>query len=124
MKANGWKWLLSLGLAAAMCFNLMAQDGRGKHRKHDHDKGKHRTETTGKRNLADKIYQVTQADSVQKAKMKPVVDRASKRLESLRLSYQKQEKRVLDSLSLQVKPYLKEDQFKKLNDWGDQRGRR
>lgn len=54
--------------------------------------------------------------------MKPAVDHASKRLESLRLSYQKQEKRVLDSLSLQVKPYLKEEQLKKLNNWKDKKG--
>lgn len=125
MKVNSWRWLLGLGLATAMCLNTMAQDGSGKHHKHGHgDKGKHRTEISTKRNLSDKIFKLTQADSVQKAKMKPVVEHASKRLETLRLSYQQQEKRVLDSLKLQVKPYLKEDQLKRLSDWNEKTGRR
>ena len=49
--------------------------------------------------------------------MKPSVEQATKRLENLRLNYQKQEKRVLDSLSLQLKPILKEDQFRRLEDF-------
>ena len=103
----------------------MAQDRHGHHGKH-HDGGrdKHYNESSGKRNLSDKVYRITQADSVQKQKMKPAVDRASKRLESLRLSYQKQEKRVLDSLSLQLKPILKEEQLQKLNDWKDRTDKR
>src|SRR5258706_16470445 len=126
MKVNrSWKWLLGLGLATALCMNVMAQGGSGKrHGGHDGDKGNQRYEKTGQRNLTDRIYRVTQADSAQKQKMKPAVDRASKRLESLRLSYQKQEKRVMDSLSLQVKAYLKEEQLKKLNDWKEKTGRR
>ena len=112
--------LLILGLAIMMCGNLMAQGGRN-HRHHgDHrDNGKSRDQHFGKRDLAQKVYRITNADSVQKTKMKPTVDRAAKRLEALRLGYQKQEKRVLDSLSLQLKPYLKEDQLKRLTDWRD-----
>jgi hypothetical protein len=123
MKRTSWKWLLSLGLATVVSLGAMAQGhGGGHHRGHDgHDK--YRYENSGKKNLSDKVYRVTQADSLQKQKMKPAVDRASKRLESLRLSYQKQEKRVMDSLSLQVKPYLKEEQLKKLNDWKDKTGK-
>jgi hypothetical protein len=123
MKTNSWKWLLSFGLATAVCMGALAQ-GHGDHRqRHDGKGGKHRYENSGKRNLSDRIYRITQADSLQKQKMKPSVDRAEKRLASLRLSYQKQEKRVLDSLSLQVKPYLKEEQLKKLNDWKDKTGK-
>ena len=123
MKTNSWKWLLSLGLATIVSLGAMAQGHHdGHHKKHDGDHGKHYYANSGKRNLSDKVYRVTEADSVQKQKMKPAVDRASKRLESLRLNYQKQEKRVLDSLSLQVKPYLKEEQLKKLNDWKDKKG--
>ena len=124
MKTTSWKWLLSLGLATIVSIGAIAQghDG-GHHKRHDGDHSKHHYANSGKRNLSDKIYRVTEADSLQKQKMKPSVDRASKRLESLRLSYQKQEQRVLDSLSLQVKPYLKEEQLKKLNDWKDKTGK-
>jgi|GEM_PF-3447343 len=122
MKTTSWKWLLSLGLATIVSLSAMAQGHHdGHHKKHDGDHSKHYYANSG-RNLSDKVYRVTEADSVQKQKMKPAVDRASKRLESLRLSFQKQEKRVLDSLSLQVKPYLKEEQQKKLNDWKDKKG--
>ncbi len=117
MKSIGWKWLFGLGLAIMVSMNAMAQDkGDHHHRRHD-DKRKHGHEYSGTRNLSDRVYHVTSADSVQKQKMKPALDRASKRLESLRANYQKQEKRVLDSLSLQVKPYLKDDQLQKLNNW-------
>ncbi len=123
MKTNSGKWLLSLGLVTAMCMGAMAQGHGDHHQRHDGKGGRHKYENSAKRNLSEKIYHVTQADSLQKLKMKPSVDRASKRLESLRLAYQKQEKRVLDSLSLQVKPYLKEEQVKKLNDWKDKTGK-
>jgi len=124
MKTKSWKWLLSLGLATIVSMGAMGQGHGGDH--HHGDGGNHRknhAEKSGKRNLSDKIYRVTQADSLQKQKMKPAIDHASKRLESIRLSYQKQEKRVMDSLSLQVKPFLKEEQVKKLNDWKDKTGK-
>lgn len=117
--------MLSLGLATLVSVSAMAQRGDGgHHRRHDggHD-GKHRYGHSEKRNLSDRIYRVTDADSTQKVKMKPAVDRATKRLETLRTNYQKQEKRVMDSLALQVKPYLKEEQLKKLSDWKEKRGK-
>ena len=105
MKTTSWKWLLSLGLATIVSLGAMAQGHGGDHHKrHDGGHGKYHDTNSSKRNLSDRIDRITDADSLQKQKMKPAVDRASKRLESLRLSYQKQERRVLDSLSLQVKP--------------------
>jgi hypothetical protein len=110
-------------LATTVSLGAMAQGHHdGHHKKHDGDHDKHHDKNSGKKDLSSKVYRITDADSLQKQKMKPSVDHASKRLESLRLSYQKQEKRVLDSLSLQVKPYLKEEQLKKLNDWKDKKG--
>jgi hypothetical protein len=125
MKRTGLMWMLSLVLAATMCINTYAQDGRnhghhGKRGKSNH----HTSDKSHYGNLSQKVYRVTQADSVQKLKMKPTLDKTSKRLAALRLNYEKQQKRVLDSLSLQVKPYLKEDQVKRLNDWKDKSGRK
>lgn len=122
---RSWLWVLSLGLATLVSVSAMAQRGDGgHHRGHGggHD-GKHRYGHSEKRNLSDRIYRITNADSTQKVKMKPAVDRAAKRLDALRANYQKQEKRVMDSLALQVKPYLKEEQLKKLSDWNDNRGK-
>src|SRR5258705_1786464 len=123
MKINRGKWLLSLGLAAAVCISALGQGHGDHHQRHDGKGGKHHYEKGGKRNLSDRIYHITEADSLQKLKMKPSVDHASKSLQVLRLAYQKQEKSVLDSLGLQVKPYLKEDQLKKLNNWKDKTGK-
>jgi hypothetical protein len=123
MNKTSWRWLLSLGLATIVSIGAMAQHGDDHHKRHgrSHDKGHY--DKSSNRNLSSRVYHVTEADSVQKQKMKPAIDRASKRLESLRLSYQKQQKKVMDSLSLQVKPYLKEEQLKKLNDWKDKTSR-
>lgn len=122
---SSWKGLLGLGLAALVSLSAMAQDGRGRHHQRHGNKGdKHHQESRGKNNLSDKVYRITTADSVQKQKLKPAIDHASKRLESIRLSYQKQEKRVLDSLTLQAKPILKEDQWQKLNNWKDKAAKR
>ena len=118
MKNRSGKWLLSLGLATAVAVGTMAQ-GNGHHQKKHGDRKDGRYENSGKRNLSEKVYRITQADSVQKAKIKPTVDHAAKRIEFLRASYRKQEKKVLDSLGLQLKPYLKEEQLKKFNDWKD-----
>lgn len=60
---------------------------------------------------------MTRADSLQKIKMKPTVERASKRLEAIRLSYQAQEKRVIDSLKLQLKPMLNATQVKLMEEF-------
>src|SRR5579859_5334717 len=121
-KHSSWKGLLGLGLATLVSLSAMAQDGRGRHHGHSDRKAVHRNDRGDKKNLSNKIYRITEADSVQKLKLKPAIDHASKRLESLRLSYQKQEKRVLDSLSLQAESVLKDDQWQKLNNWKDRTG--
>ncbi|HLZ17561.1 MAG TPA: hypothetical protein VKQ08_11000 [Cyclobacteriaceae bacterium] len=122
-KRSSWKGLLGLGLATLVSLSAMAQDGRGRHHHgRDDRRSSHREDRGSKKNLSGRIYRITEADSVQKLKLKPAIDRASKRLESLRLSYQKQEKRVLDSLSLQAKSILKDDQWQKLNTWKDRTG--
>lgn len=112
---RSWHVLLGIMLAAIISSGAYAQ-GRG-HGHGGHGRDQRNYDRSGKSSLANRVYHITDADSVQKLKMKPVLDKTSKRLEALRASYQKQVKRVLDSLSTQLKPYLKEDQLKKLNDW-------
>jgi len=119
---NSWKWLVGLGLAITICTSSFAQD-HGDHRGKPHRGGRDRSHysRSEKRDFTARVYHITNADSAQKVKMKPVLDKTNKRMESLRTNYQKQEKRVLDSLNLQLKPYLKEDQLKKLQEWKDKR---
>lgn len=118
---RSWGLLLGFIFAAIAMSGAMAQ-GHGHDRGNGHTKrgqGKQEYSHSGKSSLANRVYHITGADSVQKIKMKPVLDKATKRLEALRTSYRKQQKRVMDSLSVQLKPVLKEDQLKKLNDWHD-----
>lgn len=88
-------------------------DGRGKHGGRGHDAFRR----GGDRNFSEQVVRITHADSLQKKKLQPALDKVSKRLEALRASYQKQEKRVLDSLDAQLKPVLKEDQLKRWDDF-------
>ena len=106
---------LALGLANY----AMAQHhrGHGKGSGHHGKRGGDNIGRDGKRSLSDRVYRITEADSLQKIKMKPLVDKTAKRMESLRASYQKQEAKALDSLRAQLKPILKEEQLKKLDEF-------
>lgn len=116
----GWMVGLVCAVLISATGNVFSQ--RGDSYRHTKDRGQGDGKHTSarydsKKNFSSKIYRITEADSLQEIKMKPIVDRTSKRLESLRMSYQKQEKRVMDSLSIQLKPILKEDQMKRLDDF-------
>ena len=119
---KGWIYLMACVALISLCGSVCAQKkdtamhhkGRG-HEGYDKRDGSARSGSSV--GFSQRIYRVTQADSLQQKKMKPIVDRTSKRIDALRLSFQKQEKRVMDSLSLQLKPILKEDQLKRLNDF-------
>ena len=120
---NG-KWVL-ISLMSLFLFTMLSPDGlaqgksnrhRDRHRHHGGDYYGHRgSQMHG--DLSSKIYRVTHADSLQAKKMKPLLDKASNRIEILRANYHLQEKRVLDSLRFQLKPILKEDQLKRLEDF-------
>ncbi len=72
MKTTSWKWLPGLGLATIVSLGAVAQGHHdGHHKKHDGDHDKHHHTDSSKRNLSDKLYRVTEADSLQKQKMKP-----------------------------------------------------
>ena len=103
-------------LISAFAVSAVAQsnDKRDHRERHGH-KGRHQKHDGYRtHDLSAKVYRITSADSLQQKKMKPFVDKASKRLETLRTEYHRKEMKVLDSLQLQIKPLLKEEQLKKL----------
>jgi hypothetical protein len=122
--------IMTLSIVALTCLAMSTcaqknednknRDGNnGGHRYH----GKHGRKNSYKSGaMADRIYIVTQADSIQARKMKPAVDKASDRVKALREEYQRKEKVVMDSLRLLVKPFLKEDQNKRLDDFSERKG--
>ena len=113
-------FIASIILISAFTANVVAQqssDKRDHHGRHG-DKGKHHNHGEYRNhNISSKMYRITNADSLQAKKMKPFVDKASKRMETLRTEYHRKEMRVLDSLQIQIKPFLKEEQLKKLSDF-------
>jgi hypothetical protein len=120
-----YKKVVMLGIITFTCLSASvgAQDhksGKGHHGRH----GDHGSYSGNFKNhsLADKVNRVTQADSIQAKKMKPIIDKVSTRLGVLRAEYQKKEKIVMDSLSLQLKPLLKDDQKKRLVEFSEKRG--
>ena len=128
MKKNNKGLMYGLVIMAMLATSgtAFAQRGGGNHhyKNHGHDGKNVSARNDSKRTFSSRIYRVTEADSLQQIKMKPAVEKASKRLDNLRLSYQKQEKRVMDSLSLQLKPILKEEQMKRLDDFNYHRQER
>ncbi len=113
--------LVGILLISVITVSSIAQsrDKRDHHGRHG-DKERHQKHGGYKfktHDLSAKVYRITNADSIQVKKMKPFVDKASKRLETLRTEYHRKEMKVLDSLQLQIKPLLKEDQLKRLSDF-------
>jgi hypothetical protein len=118
-----------LGIAVFTCLSVSAwaqkkddnQNGKGHYGRHSHHSG-HRGGGFKNGTMAERVYRITQADSIQAKKMKPIVDKASDRLKNLRADFQKKEKVVLDSLNLQLKPLLRDDQKKRLDEFNEKRG--
>ncbi|MFM8739464.1 MAG: hypothetical protein ACKOC0_04585, partial [Cytophagales bacterium] len=98
-------------------YDALGQNKERQKKWHGHGRGWRGESGYHKKSFPEKIYRVTRADSLQKIKMKPTVERASKRLEAIRLSYQAQEKRVMDSLKLQLKPMLNATQIKLMEEF-------
>lgn len=112
MKTGKWM-VVALVLLISTGAHAQRHDGRSKHGGRQHEAFRR----GGDKNFSAQVIRVTHADSLQKKKLQPALDKVSKRLEALRASYQKQEKRVLDSLDAQLKPVLKEDQLKRWDDY-------
>lgn len=127
METNGKISLLGIIVFSCLSVSVWAQkkdgnqNGKEHHGRHGHHSS-HRGSSYRNGTLADKVYYITQADSIQTKKMKPIVDKASNRLKALRDDFEKKEKSVLDSLNQKLKPMLKDDQKKRLDDFSERKG--
>lgn len=116
MKTRKWVGITILGIL--LTFGLTQQSlaqHKGRHHKaHGDGKRKYGGMNT---DFSHKIYRITEADSTQKIKMKSLLAKADKRLEVFRKDFQDKEKKLIDSVKAQLKPILREDQFKKLEEF-------
>ncbi|MBS1976729.1 MAG: hypothetical protein JST46_05135 [Bacteroidetes bacterium] len=118
MKKSGVLWgVLLFSMAMVFQVNVQAQKHMGHDQRDFRGRGHSREQMSKDAGFASHVYRVTDADSLQRVKMKPAVDKASARLEALRERFRKQEKQVLDSLCMKIKPVLKEEQWQEWNDY-------
>ena len=116
--------MLCLIALTCLSMNVWAQKEEGhKSRKAHHGRyghyGKHHGKNYINKNdlLSNKINRVTQADSLQAMRMKPIIDKSSERLNMLQRDFQQKKGMVMDSLKLQLKSILKEDQLHKFDEF-------
>ncbi len=67
--------------------------------------------------FASTIYKIVQPDSVQSKQIKPITDWASQQIEAIEVSSNSQMSAVLDSVKVQLKPILTEEQQQRLIDF-------
>jgi len=115
--------LVVLGILAfaSLSINSWAQqEERHGHEKQHHKQngefGKHERKNTNYRSekLENRVFRITQPDSIQQKKMKPIIEKISKRLIALRTESERKEKNMMDSLQLSLKPILNANQLNRL----------
>ena len=116
--------MLSLIAFTCLSMNVWAQKEEGHKNRKAHPEryghyGKHHDKTYLSKNdlLSNKINRVTQADSLQAMRMKPIIDKSAERLNMLQRDFQQKKGMVMDSLKLQLKSILKEDQLHKFDEF-------
>lgn len=113
--------VLGILVFASLSVNSWAQQER----RHGHEKqhhkqhgkfGKQERKNTNYRSekLENRVFRITQPDSIQQKKIKPIIEKTSKRLIALRAESERKEKNTMDSLQISLKLILKTDQ---LNRW-------
>ncbi|MFM9839707.1 MAG: hypothetical protein ACKVOQ_15685 [Cyclobacteriaceae bacterium] len=80
-------------------------------------------EHRGMRNgFAERIYKITQADSLQRKQMKPIVDQTMANIDTLQRKTEEEVRVLLDSMILNMKPILRADQLTKLETFSKNKG--
>ncbi len=101
-----------VGLLVPGLFHKMrARDHRGEHEEHGgtpEDKKEWFTQT---------IYRILQPDSIQVKQITPITEWAARSIDSLEVTSNHQLASILDSVKSQLKPFITEEQFKRLNDF-------
>ena len=69
------------------------------------------------------IYRIAQVDSSQRQQIQPILDEASGKIESLEKISNGRMTEIMDSMKVKLKPMLREDQNKRLEDFSSRRRR-
>ena len=116
--------LFALAAFSAQAQDHKGKDGHGRHQRDMHHGKEGFRAGRGPGNFAAHVVHITGVDSAQALKLKPTLDKTAKRLEALRAKFQAQEKLALDSLGVQLKKQLTEEQYRRWDDFRYHQGER
>jgi hypothetical protein len=107
-----------LGLLVPGLFHKLNE--RGGHGRGDRGHGKGDDRPVNKKEwFKNTLYHIIEPDNSQLSKIEPITQWASKRIDSLEASSNRQLASVLDSVRAQLKPIITEEQFKRLSEFKD-----
>jgi hypothetical protein len=99
------------GLFFRMRHNQWRDRGRNDHLKNERPVDRRRE------GFERMIYRVTRADSAQKLAIKPILDETSAKIDELQKQSNNGISAIMDSMKIKLRPLLKDDQMKSLEDF-------
>jgi hypothetical protein len=106
-------------LIGAFSSRIFAHHSFHGHRGHHGKKGHDRQSIT----LADRIFKAIDADSSQRKLMRPIIEQAGARINNTGREHRENRHQMLDSLKIKLRPMLREEQAKKLDEFAAKRGK-
>lgn len=91
----------------------------GRHPISEQGRGRGRGGEDKKAWFAHTIYKVVQPDSAQAQKIKPITEWASQQVEQVESTSNQQLIKIMDSVKIQLKPIITEDQLKRLDGFSE-----
>jgi hypothetical protein len=113
--------IISATLIVGVLIGVLATGMFARH--HYHGRKDFGNEYRGMRSrFAEKIYKTTRADSAQIKQMQPIVDQTMTHIDTLQRKTEKEVKALMDSMIIQLKPFLKAEQLTALEKFSTNKG--
>lgn len=110
--------ILTATLVVGILIGLLVPGFFHKYEERRHGRGGRNISTERKKEwFASTIYKIVQPDSAQVKQIKPITDWASQQIEAIEVSSNSQMSAVLDSVKVQLKPILTDEQQQRLIDF-------
>jgi hypothetical protein len=106
--------VIALTLMVGILIGILATGMFARHHYHSDRKGFDKEHRGNRSGFAERIYRIVQADSSQKKQMQPIVEQTMASIDTLQQKTDGEVKALLDSMIVNLKPILKEEQLSKL----------
>ncbi|HRI78892.1 MAG TPA: hypothetical protein PLR06_05085 [Cyclobacteriaceae bacterium] len=108
---------LSITLIVGILIGLLVPSFYWRMRRDDSKQGRDQRNSERKIGFEKMIYRIVEADPSQKEKIQPILDATSRKIEGLEKASTERMIVIMDSMKLAIKPILKEEQMKKLEEF-------